>query len=195
MILSEHREELRPLAEAEGARARVRLSPSSLRLMKRAIRGAGEEHHNYVPNKVDAKMAGVGSIGSIGRSTLQVTGRPQPRGALVITESLEALELDAFNLDDSNAASVIIRRLMERGWEVLVADRRFSTQSSDPQAKQRLDRNATKLISRLPKKLATQLSRFDDDHLPESMAAKPWEVRTATDSAAEDHRLPQTYLR
>ena len=54
-------------------------------LMKRALRGAGEEHHNYVPKKINRQISGVGSIESIGLSNLQMVGRPQPRGALVIT--------------------------------------------------------------------------------------------------------------
>lgn len=163
-------------------------------LLKRAIRSAGEEHHNYVPNKVDAKMAGVGSIGTIGRSQLQMTGRPQPRGALVITESLRALTQkcpgDSSFADDWNEAAVVIRRLEKRGWEVLVADKNFATQSGDESARERLDRNATSMISRLPKQLATQLSAFNDDSLPADLSFKPWEANKASATLAEAFSAP-----
>ena len=62
-------------------------------MMKYALRAAGEAHHNYVPQKYD-EVSGVGSIGAIGKANLPLTGRPQPRGVLVIGQ--DALDLHRY---------------------------------------------------------------------------------------------------
>ena len=90
-------------------------------MMKAALRGAGEAHHGYVPGKLK-DVSGVDQIGAIGKANLALTGRPQPRRALVIAE--DALVDAAYERDDveHSEAATVIERIRARGWEVMLAD-------------------------------------------------------------------------
>ena len=148
-------------------------------MMKYALRAAGEAHHNYVPNKL-REISGVGSIGAIGKANLPLTGRPQPRGALVIAQ--DSLEPELYEASD---ASVIVDRLRSRGWEVMVADQKLGVAAAGQDEKRRLNQKATTLIDRLPAEVRDELVDFQG-------VAKPWEriqpTRSLPDIRAELRR-------
>ena len=50
--------------------------------LRHALRGVGEDHHNYDPLHAPSN-AGSNPLG-LGNTSVEVTGRPQARGALVI---------------------------------------------------------------------------------------------------------------
>ena len=105
-------------------------------LMKYALREAGEAHHNYVPKKL-TEISGVGSISEIGKASQPLTGRPQPRGALVI--AFDALDDAKFARTD---ASLIVRRLRARGWEVMLSDQKLNVDPKGVDERRRLDKKA-----------------------------------------------------
>ena len=130
-------------------------------LMKAALRGAGESHHNYVPRKLE-DVSGVGTIGAIGKANLRLTSRPQPRGALVIAE-------DAHSLHASSEASLVVARLRARGWEVMLADEKLAVTAAEASERQRMDKTAEVLINRLPLEVRQEVNAHSMN------AAKPWE--------------------
>ena len=72
-------------------------------MMKYALRAAGETHHNYDPKK-RKEISGVSLIGTIGKANLPLTGRPQPRGALVIAQDAH----DATKYERSDAGGTLL---------------------------------------------------------------------------------------
>ena len=148
-------------------------------LMKYALRAAGEARHNYVPGKLK-DVSGMGSIGAIGKANLPLTGRPQPRGCLVIAE--DALRGDhgsdrAPGLDvGESEAHVVASRLRARGWEVMLADEKLAVTGAEAADRQRMDKTARALINRLPAKVRSEVSGYM------SHSAKPWDRVHATRS-------------
>lgn len=119
-------------------------------LFKRVIRLVGEQHHNYDPKKATGG-------GGLGRATVEVTGRPQPRGALVLAP-------------DGWEKEVIVHRLKALHWEVLCADANLSVSpaSISPSEKRSLESRSKKSIDTLPLALRDEVRSFN-------LAPKPWE--------------------
>jgi hypothetical protein len=93
-------------------------------LFKHVIRLVGEQHHNYDPLHA-ASNAGSNPLG-LGNTSVEVTGRPQARGALVIAP-------------DGAEQEFIVRRLRDLGWEVLGADPNMSVTPADSTERKLLD--------------------------------------------------------
>ena len=82
-------------------------------LMKKALRGAGEDHHDYVPvSKHHAAEE------SIGYANVPTTTLPQPRGAVVVCEPGDA------------TAELCVSRLRARGWEVIECDHQLAVRDA-----------------------------------------------------------------
>ena len=120
-------------------------------LFKHVIRLVGEQHHNYDPTKSAHPTNPLG----LGNTNVQVTGRPQPRGALVIAP--EGWEQE-----------FIVRRLRALNWEVLCADRDLSVTPASVLEKKLLEQRSGKKIGTLPISVREEVRSFN-------LAPKPWE--------------------
>ena len=97
---------------------------------------------------------------------MPLTGRPQPRGALVIAQ--DALDHKFY---ETSEASVIVARLKARGWEVMLADQKLAVTAIGQDERRRMDRQANALIDRLPAEVR------DEIHETSEGVSRPWQER------------------
>ena len=131
-------------------------------LMKRALRGVGEDHHNYVP--IDA--ANVDE--HVGQTNVPLTSKPQPRGAIVIAQP------------GDRTARVVMKRLRQRGWEVIEADAELRTLAVTNDDQARLERNANHRLEMLPRDVRDKVTATAAN----GFSPKPWsKLRSAVKTA------------
>lgn len=106
-------------------------------LLKRAIKAVGEQHHNYEPKKLQDITA---SVGQLGKAAIALTGRPQPRGALVIAR-------------DGWEADLVVNQLKASKWEVLLASEDLSVYPSTPEHKTQLIKRSDARVKRMSAKV------------------------------------------
>ena len=126
-------------------------------LFKRVIRLVGEDHHNYDPLHAPSN-AGSNPLG-LGNTSVEVTGRPQARGALVIAP-------------DGAEQAFIVRRLRALGWEVLAADPSMSVTPADSTERKLLDQRSSRSVAGLPRAVRAQIRSYN-------IGPKPWEQMIA----------------
>lgn len=102
-------------------------------LLKRAIKAVGEQYHNYQPSKLQDVSS---SVGQLGKAAVALTGRPQPRGVLVIGR--EGWEVE-----------IVVNRLRASKWEVLLASEDLSVYPATGEEKQRLVKRSEARVSRV----------------------------------------------
>ena len=137
--------------------------------MKAAIRGVGEDHHDYAPH-----TGAENNEERVGQAAVPLLTKPRPRGALVV-----ALPGDA-------TAAVVMRRLGLRGWEVVSADpdmhaiglhnrdaglhnRAAATEDHEVlEALEALEAKAKEALRRLPRSVSEEVTKLQKEH------AHPW---------------------
>ena len=120
--------------------------------MKRALRGAGEDHPNYHPD------AAGGIDEKLGHAHVQVIARPQPRGAVVVAAP------------GDRSAARLATTLRGRGWSVLEVDDSLEVvaEGASTLELERLERHAARSLHRLPSKVHREVTAEHHE------IVKPW---------------------